>query len=85
MASSHFQQFLSESTIPAPATDAPLPPDGLYGLYVSWAGLHDITPQPEAAFHAAMRRHGVNPRACMLSMTGPAAVDYILNSYPAVA
>jgi len=85
MASSPFQQFLSESTAPAPATGEPLPADGLYGLYVSWAFLHRITPHPEAAFHSAMRRHGVNPRARTLSMTGPAAVDYILNSYPGVA
>jgi hypothetical protein len=85
MPSSHFQQFLDEATTPDPSTDHPLGPDCLYGLYVSWASLHGLRAKPDQAFRAGMLRCGVDPDDCRLHMTGPAAADYILCSYPAVA
>ncbi|WP_258803187.1 hypothetical protein [Pseudarthrobacter sp. NS4] len=85
MATSHFQQFLQEATIFDPASDSTLGPDCLYGLYVSWATLHGLTPKPDQAFRAGMYRCGVDVNNSRLHMTGPAAADYILSSYPAVA
>ena len=85
MASSQFQQFLTEATTDIAAGDAPLQPDTLYGLYVSWATLHGLAPHPEHNFRNGMRDCGVDIRHCSLRMTGPAAADYILNSYPDVA
>lgn len=85
MASSHFQQFLDEATTSEPSNDFPLGPDCLYGLYVSWAALHGLPPKPDQAFRAGMLRCGVDVRNSSLRMTGPAATDYILSSYPAVA
>ncbi|BCW79904.1 MULTISPECIES: hypothetical protein [Micrococcaceae] len=85
MSASHFQQFLDEATTPDPSGDSPLGPDCLYGLYVSWAALHGLSPKPDQAFRAGMLRCGVDVRNSRLRMTGPAAADYILSSYPAVA
>ena len=85
MASSQFQKFLDEATTSEPSGDSPLGPDCLYGLYVSWAALHGLVPKPDQAFRAGMLRCGVDVRDSKLRMTGPAAADYILSSYPAVA
>ena len=85
MASSHIQQFLNEATISEPSRDFPLGPDCLYGLYVSWAGLHGFHAKPDQSFRAGMKRCGVDVRNARLQMTGPAAADYILSSYPDVA
>ena len=85
MASSQFQQFLDEATHPDPYDEYPLGPDCLYGLYVSWAALHGRAPKSDQAFRAGMLRCGVDIRTSHLRMTGPAAADYILSSYPAVA
>ena len=85
MSASHFQQFLNEATMPDPSGDSLLGPDCLYGLYVSWAALHGLSPKPDQAFRAGMLRCGVDVRNSRLRMTGPAAADYILSSYPAVA
>ena len=85
MASSQFQQFLDEATTSEPSSDRPLGPDCFYGLYVSWAALHGLTPKPDQAFRAGLLRCGVDVRNSRLRMTGPAATDYILSSYPAVA
>lgn len=56
--------------------------DCLYGLYTSWCLLHRINPAAEITFRAAMQRCGVDRRQRRLRMTGPAAADYILASYP---
>ena len=85
MESSQIQCFLNEATTADPFNDTPLGPDQLCGRYVSWACLNGITPQHGHAFRGALRHCGVNIRDCRLGMTGPAAADYILNSYPAVA
>ena len=85
MAFSQFQQFLNEATAPDPSNESPTGPDCLYGLYVSWAALHGLAPKPDQAFRAGMLRCGVDIRNSHLRMTGPAAADYILSSYPAVA
>lgn len=85
MTSSHYQQFLDEATVPDESAEHPLRPDCLYGLYVSWASLHGFQAKPDQAFRAGMQRCGVDVHDCRRHMTGPAAADYILSSYPAVA
>lgn len=85
MANSHFQQFLDQATVFDPSNDGGLGPDCLYGLYVSWAALQGLEPKSDQAFRAGMRRCGVALEDGRLRMTGPAAADYILYSYPAVA
>lgn len=85
MATSHFQQFLDQATVFDPSSDGALGPDCLYGLYVSWAELHRLQPKSDQAFRAGMHRCGIDVRDAKLRMTGPAAADYILCSYPAVA
>lgn len=85
MAISQFQQFLHEATVFDPATDSTLGSDCLYGLYVSWAELNRLQPKSDQVFRAAMHRCGIDLADSRLRMTGPAAADYILCSYPAVA
>ena len=82
MAPSHFQQFLSDATSPAPDTDSPLGPDCLYGLYTSWCLIQGLPPRSDASFRAGMRRCRVNLRGTRRRMKGRAAADYILASYP---
>ncbi|MFF1252932.1 hypothetical protein ACFVYC_10625 [Pseudarthrobacter sp. NPDC058329] len=85
MPSSHFQQFLEQATIHDPEAEHPLGPDCLYGLYISWASLHGFRAKSDQAFRAGMLRCGVDVNHSQLHMTGPAAADYILSSYPNVA
>jgi hypothetical protein len=85
VATSHFQLFLDQATVRDDSTDSELTPDTLYGLYVSWAGLHHVRAKSDQAFRAGMHRCGVDVNDCHLHMHGPAAADYILSSYPAVA
>jgi hypothetical protein len=85
MATSQYQQFLDEATIFDATSDCSLGPDCLYGLYVSWCLLKGLQPYSDEAFRAAMTRCGIDVRDSRLTMTGPAAAEYILASYPAVA
>lgn len=82
MADSQFDQFLQEATYGDQDPSSTLDGDSLYGLYTSWCHVSHSTLQTERTFWAAMK-HRVSPGQC-LRMTGPAAGDYILNSYPAV-
>ncbi|MDQ0077678.1 hypothetical protein [Arthrobacter oryzae] len=84
MATSHFERFLLDATVPD-ETHCPLGPDCLYGLYTSWCLLHSITPVGDITFRTAMRHHGIDLHNSRRRMTGPAAADYILASYPATA
>lgn len=78
----HFDRFLLEATV-GDTTYRALEADCFYGLYISWCLLNDIAPVEDIAFRAAMRRCGVKPGSNQRRMTGPAATDYILASYPA--
>ncbi|MEV7135925.1 hypothetical protein AB0N24_23965 [Arthrobacter sp. NPDC093128] len=84
MATSHFERFLLDATVPD-ETCWPLGPDCLYGLYTSWCLLQNITPVSDIAFRSAMKRRGIDLRTSRRRMIGPAAADYILASYPATA
>jgi hypothetical protein len=83
MPTSHFEDFLNDAT--APNTDSTMGPDCLYGLYVSWCLIHSLEPAADISFRAAMHRCGIDVHNSGLRMTGPAAADYILTSYPSAA
>ncbi|KRE81587.1 hypothetical protein [Arthrobacter sp. Soil763] len=82
MPTSHIARFLQEATVPDDA-ELPLGPDCLYGLYTSWCMLHQISPLDDLQFRDILQQHGVNPENFRRRITGPAATDYILASYPA--
>ena len=81
MTKSHFERFLVEATVPD-ETEQLLGPDCLYGLYTSWCLLHNITPVQDRDFRAAMERRGVEWCSNRRRIIGPAAADYLLESYP---
>jgi hypothetical protein len=82
MAVSHFDRFLREATAPDQDGDASLRNDQLYGLYTSWCLINQSTPAPGTDFWSAMKGHRIRPSDSGLRMTGPAAADYILSTYP---
>ncbi|WP_120521566.1 hypothetical protein [Arthrobacter celericrescens] len=84
MAAPHFGRFLAEATIPDLDPARWLAEEQLFGLYLSWCSLERCVPLSEAGFRAGMKRHGVRPSATGLRRTGPAAMDYILHTYPAL-
>ena len=83
MGDTEYDLFLREATTCEPESGDTLKPDALYGLYTSWCSLGLREPEPEQAFWAAMCRR-IRPDANGLRMRGPAAVDYILCSAPAL-
>ena len=80
MAYSQFDHFLQEATYRDPESESTLDGDSFYGLYTSWCSISSSTPRTEHSFWAAMRTR-VDPRQG-IRMTGPAAANYILTSYP---
>jgi hypothetical protein len=81
MATSHSQQFRHDAS-PAPDTEGPLGLHSLDGPRTSWCLHQGRTPRPGAAFGAGIRRCRVNLHKGRLGMTGRAAADHILASYP---
>ncbi|WP_115788326.1 hypothetical protein [Arthrobacter silvisoli] len=84
MAVSEIGRFLAEATVPDTDPTRCLGLDQLFGLYISWCGLNHHAPGTEADFRAAIKQHGINLSAPGLRKTGPAAMDYILATYPAL-
>jgi hypothetical protein len=82
MTSTHFDRFLRESLLTGRESDAGLGKDELYGLYTSWCLINQATPEPARSLWAALKEHRINPKHNHLTMTGPAATDYILASAP---
>lgn len=82
MPATHFEQFLAEAVVADREPGLGLRRDELYGLYTSWCLLHKAELQPPAALWEAMHHAGINPDSNNLSMTGPAAADYIVASAP---
>ncbi|WP_104044360.1 hypothetical protein [Arthrobacter sp. ZGTC412] len=79
MAYTPFDQFLSEATYRDHASDSTIDGDAFYGLYTSWCYVSQNTPQPQHVFWEAMGQR-ISP-GHRLRMRGPAATDYLLNSY----
>ena len=69
-----------KSLITERETDAGLGKDELYGLYTSWCLINQPRREPARSLWAALKQHRINPRHNHLTMTGPAATDYILAS-----
>lgn len=78
----HFKQFLAEAVTQDREPGSGLKRDELYGLYTSWCLLHQLEPQSPEALWNALEAHGITPDDNGLSMTGPAAADYIVASAP---
>jgi hypothetical protein len=82
-------RFLSECIVPVPGKQQGLGDDVMYGLYLSWCLLNAVQPASATSLRAAVLREGHRQQHNggrrqwrELSMTGPAAVDYILASQP---
>ncbi|TLM75573.1 hypothetical protein [Pseudarthrobacter sp. NamB4] len=82
MPATHFEEFLAEAVVPDREPGLGLGRDELYGLYTSWCLLHKAQLQAPEALWDALLEHGINPDSNNLSMTGPAAADYIVASAP---
>ena len=82
MTSAHFDRFLSEALATGRESDAGLGKDELYGLYTSWCLINKVQLQAPEDLWAALKVKGIDPDSNNLSMTGPAAADYIIASAP---
>jgi len=82
MAHSQFDQFLQEATYCDQEFERTLEGDCFYGLYTSWSLIHKTQPETPEALRAGLQALGIDPDNNELSMTGPAAADYILASAP---
>jgi hypothetical protein len=84
MAVSHIDRFLNEATAPDQDGGFSLRKDQLYGLYTSWCMLNRSIPAAGAEFWQEMKARRIRSSDSRLRMTGPAAADYILATYPAL-
>ena len=82
MTATHFDQFLAEAVVPDREPGLGLGRDELYGLYTSWCLLNKAEPHTPSSLWEALQRAGIDPDSNNLSMTGPAAADYIVASAP---
>lgn len=82
MPATHFEDFLAEAVVPDREPGLGLGRDELYGLYTSWCLIKKAQLQPPESLWAAMLANGIDPDSNNLSMTGPAAADYIVASAP---
>lgn len=82
MPATHFKEFLAEAVVPDREPGLGLGREELYGLYTSWCLIQKSPLQPPEALWAALEDNGINPDHNNLSMTGPAAADYIVASAP---
>jgi hypothetical protein len=82
VSTTHFDDFLREATTADPGSEKGLGEGQLFGLYTSWCALSGCPPESADALWAGLRARGIVPRKNTLSMTGPAAADYILSSAP---
>lgn len=82
MPANHFDEFIAEAVIADREPGLGLGRDELYGLYTSWCLLQQAQLQAPDALWTALLERGINPDSNNLSMTGPAAADYIVASAP---
>lgn len=82
MSTTHFDDFLNETTSSDPGSEDGLSREEIFGLYSSWCALNGCPPESEDALLEALMSRGIDPGKNNLAMTGPAAVDYIVASAP---
>ncbi|WP_314216768.1 hypothetical protein [Pseudarthrobacter equi] len=82
MPANHFEDFLADAVVPAKEPGLGLGRDELYGLYTSWCLINKVQLQAPEDLWAALKVKGIDPDSNNLSMTGPAAADYIIASAP---
>jgi hypothetical protein len=89
----NYSRFLSDCFIQDPERQSGLPEDEIYGAYLSWCLLNGEKPGTNKSLWAEMRQQGHSPQQqaagqyiwAGLTLTGPAAVDYILSSQPSLS
>ena len=81
MAHSQFDQFLQEATYFDQASESTLDRDRFFGLYMSWCFINQQAPGAESRFWSAMKERMPKGRKGV-RMTGPAAADYIVTTFP---
>ncbi|MFE4228798.1 hypothetical protein ACFRJ8_13015 [Arthrobacter sp. NPDC056886] len=92
MSVTNHPRFLSECLIQDPNRQSGLPDDEIYGVYISWCLLNGEEVGSNKSLWSEMRRQGhAQPHRsgrqrswAGVTMTGPAAVDYILSSQPSL-
>ncbi|MDQ0867847.1 hypothetical protein QFZ70_000320 [Arthrobacter sp. V1I9] len=92
METSEYTRFIKDCIAADTAKETGLTEDQLYGVYLSWCGLHRQPPTTCESFSTEMANLGLSARRQDnhrtiwpgLRMTGPAALDYILTSQPSL-
>lgn len=92
MSITSYSRFLSECIIHDASQQLGLRDDEVWGVFLSWCSVTGQQPGGEENFWEAMHNLGLGRTSsddggyiCRgLTMTGPAAVDYILSSQPSL-
>lgn len=92
MSITSYSRFLKECIIRNPTQQLGLRDDEMWGVFLSWCSITGQHPGQEETFWEGMRSlghgrtvSGEGGYVCRgLTMTGPAAVDYILSSQPSL-
>ncbi|WP_159705233.1 hypothetical protein [Arthrobacter sp. 18067] len=89
MTDTQIGSFIRDCVVFEDDTENGLDFDTFYGLYISWCVLGHKIPVPDSAFKTALEREGLRPIKENgqriypgMSMVGPAARDYVVNSVP---
>jgi hypothetical protein len=82
VSTTHFDDFVRETTNSDPGSEKGLDSEELFGLYTSWCLLKGCPQESAEALWQALATRGIIPGENSLAMTGPAASDYILASAP---
>lgn len=83
-----FPRFLSECIVQNHEQQAGLRGDDMWGLFLCWCALNQEEPGEEKDFWVALKALGYSRGGDRVwrgfTMTGPAAVDYILSTHPSL-
>ncbi|WP_026548166.1 hypothetical protein [Paenarthrobacter nicotinovorans] len=89
MTDTQIGSFIRDCVVFEDDTENGLDFDTFYGLYISWCVLGRKIPIPDSAFKTALELEGLRPTKenghriyAGMSMVGPAARDYVVNSVP---
>ncbi|GGJ33558.1 hypothetical protein [Paenarthrobacter histidinolovorans] len=89
MTDTQIGSFIRDCVVFEDDTENGLDFDTFYGLYISWCVLGRKIPIPDSAFKTALEREGLKTTKVNglrlypgMSMVGPAARDYVVNSVP---